>query len=429
MILHAVETFTHEQIRDLQLIRLQQTVQHVYKNVSFYQKKLFEHNLLPSDIHFLDDIKKLPFTTKKDLRDHYPFGMFALSPNEIVRLHASSGTSGKPTVVAYSKNDIDMWGGIVARAISMAGGKQGEVLHNAYGYGLFTGGLGLHYGSETLGMMTTPVSGGNTDRQIQLIQDFQPTVICGTPSYMLNIAEKMKEMGVDPKETSLKYGIFGAEPWSEEMRHTLEKTFDIKACDIYGLSEVIGPGVAMECHEAQDGLHVAEDHFYIEVIDPNTGEVLPEGEEGELVFTSLTKEAMPVIRYRTGDIASIKKERCICGRTSTKMSRVKGRVDDMLIVRGVNVYPSQIEHVLLKIEEVAPHYQIVIQKDKSLDSMEVFVEAKMEHYDKQMLEKKIERALHSSCYVQLKVSIVPPKTIPRSEGKAVRVIDKRQVTV
>jgi phenylacetate-CoA ligase len=431
MILHEIETATDNEMKKLQLSRLQKTLKHVYKNVPFYQHSFLDCNITPNDIQQLNDIKLLPFTEKKDLRNHYPFGLFAVPRKDIVRLHASSGTSGKPTVVAYSQGDIDMWSEIAARAISMSGGVKGEILHNAYGYGLFTGGLGLHYGSEKLGMITVPVSGGNTERQIQLIQDFQPTVICGTPSYILNIADRMSEHGLDPRETSLKYGIFGAEPWSEEMRKTLEDRLAIRACDIYGLSEVIGPGVAMECYEAQDGLHVAEDHFYIEVINPKTQQVLPEGEEGELVFTSLTKEAMPVIRYRTGDIASIKREKCKCGRTTTKMSRVKGRIDDMLIIRGVNIFPSEIEHTLLQIKDVVPHYQIIVSKEKNLDLVEVQVELEEGVYQRSTpqaiseITSKIEYTFKTKCYISVRANVLPPKAVPRSAGKAARIIDKR----
>ena len=358
MILHEIETKSRDYIEEVQLQRLKAVVEKVTNRVPFYREKFDKVNFSPEMLNCLEDLEALPFTTKQDLRDQYPFGMFAVPQSELVRVHASSGTSGKPTVVGYTKNDIEMWSEIVARSIALAGGEPGKVLHNAYGYGLFTGGLGLHYGSERLGMVTVPVSGGNTHRQIMLIEDFKPEVICGTPSYILNIAETMEERGKDPRATSLKYGIFGAEPWSEEMRKTLENKMGIKACDIYGLSEVIGPGVANECHEAQAGLHVAEDHFFVEVIDPETMKRVPDGEEGELVFTSLTKEAFPVIRYRTGDIASLTREKCSCGRTTVRMSRVKGRIDDMLIINGVNVFPSQIEHCLLAVPELAPHYQI-----------------------------------------------------------------------
>lgn len=435
MILHDSETLSLSEMQLLQSSRLRDTVQKVFQHVPFYRQKITNLTMTPSDIQTTQDIHKLPFTTKTELRENYPFGLFAIPRNEITRLHASSGTSGKPTVVAYSQEDINMWSDIAARAISMAGGKKGDILHNAYGYGLFTGGLGLHYGSEKLGMITVPVSGGNTDRQIQLIQDFKPSIICGTPSYVLNIVDRMIDLGINPKETSLQYGIFGAEPWSEEMRKTLEDKLAIKACDIYGLSEVIGPGVAMECHEAQDGLHIAEDHFYVEVIDPNTLELLPEGEEGELVFTSLTKQAMPIVRYRTGDVASIKREKCVCGRTTTRMSRVKGRVDDMLIIRGVNIFPSEIEHTLLQIKDLAPHYQIFVSREKNLDSVEVQVEMQAHTFSRtdaanrqdeiRRMEEKIEYDLKTKCLINVKANVVEPRTIPRFEGKAVRIVDTR----
>jgi phenylacetate-CoA ligase len=436
MILHDIEMSSRQEMGKLQLERLQQTVKRVYENVPFYRKKLTEFNVRPEQIRSLEDIRKLPFTTKKDLRDNYPFGLLAVDLKKSVRIHASSGTSGKPTVVAYTKNDIENWADIVARAIAIAGGEPGNVLHNAYGYGLFTGGLGLHYGSERLGMVTVPVSGGNTDRQIMLIEDFQPDVICGTPSYVLNIAERMKELGKAPRCTSLRYGIFGAEPWSEEMRRTLEQEFAIKACDIYGLSEVIGPGVAMECHEAQEGLHIAEDHFFVEVINPNTLEPVADGEEGELVFTSLTKEAFPVIRYRTGDIASITKEPCKCGRTTTRMSRIKGRVDDMLIIRGVNVFPSEIEHYLLTVQELAPHYQVHLFRKGTLDVVELQVEINESFYQEVggnlnddrvfLLKKRIQHLLKNHCLVSIDVKIHGPKSLPRSEGKAIRIVDYRK---
>ena len=380
MILHDAETFSRMELEELQLNRLQATAERVYDKVPFYRTKFDENDIKPQDIKSLDDLKRLPFTKKGDLRNHYPFGLFASDKSELARIHASSGTSGKATVVGYTSNDIEVWSDIVARAIALAGGKPGEVFHNAYGYGLFTGGLGIHYGAERLGMATVPISGGNTERQITLIEDFEPTVIAGTPSYILNVIEKMESLGHDPKGNSLKYGIFGAEPWSEEMRKTLEEKLGIKACDIYGLSEVMGPGIAMECHEAQDGLHIADDHFIVEVIDPDTLEPVKDGEFGELVFTSLTKEAFPIIRYRTGDIASITREKCTCGRTTTRMSRVKGRIDDMLIIRGVNVFPSEIEHYLLKIEELAPYYQVHLTRKGVLDELALDVEVNEEFY-------------------------------------------------
>jgi phenylacetate-CoA ligase len=439
LILHEIETAARDQIESLQLERLQQTASLVYRSVPFYRNHFEKRNLHPDDISSLEDLKMLPLTTKKDLRDHYPFGLFAVKQEEMVRVHASSGTSGKPTVVGYTRNDIDMWGSIVARAIAMAGGVPGSVLHNAYGYGLFTGGLGLHYGSEKLGMITVPVSGGNMDRQITLIEDFKPSVICGTPSYVLNLAETIESRGKDPASLSLEYGIFGAEPWSDKMRETLENKLGIKACDIYGLSEVIGPGVAMECPESQNGLHVAEDHFLIEVINPDTLEPMPEGEAGELVFTSLTKEAFPIIRYRTGDIASIRHGKCSCGRTTVKMSRVKGRVDDMLIIRGVNVFPSEMEHYLLELEELAPHYQLHLKKKGPLDTVELHVEVSQKFFESASgdighdyileLTSKVKRVMKNRCLVSMDVSVREPKEIPRSEGKAIRIVDFREEAV
>ncbi|ESU73115.1 UNVERIFIED_ORG: phenylacetate-CoA ligase [Anoxybacillus amylolyticus] len=437
MILHDIETAARSELEAIQLVRLRATAERVYERVPFYRQRFDECGVKPEDIRTLEDVRKLPFTTKRDLRDHYPFGLLAVDLSQCVRVHASSGTSGKPTVVAYTKQDIERWADIVARAIVIAGGKPGDVIHNAYGYGLFTGGLGLHYGSERLGAVTVPVSGGNTDRQVMIIEDFQPTVICATPSYVLNIAERMKELGKDPRQTSLKYGIFGAEPWSEEMRRTLEETFDMKACDIYGLSEVIGPGVAMECHEAQNGLHIAEDHFLVEVIDPKTLEPVAEGEEGELVFTSLTKEAFPVIRYRTGDIASVTRERCACGRTTARMSRVKGRVDDMIIIRGVNVFPSEIEHHLLRVSELAPHYQLHRLRHGHLEALELHAEVTDRFYSEvggdlqseqaALLARRIQSLLKTHCLISIDVRLHSPKTLPRSEGKAVRIVDRRHL--
>lgn len=430
-----IETASRSEMENLQLSRLQQTVKRVYENVPFYQEKFTELGVKPEDIQSLDDIKKLPYTKKKDLRDNYPYGLFAVPLEKVNRIHGSSGTSGKPTVVGYTKEDLKNWASIVARAIVTAGGRNSDVFHNAYGYGLFTGGLGLHHGAEELGAAIVPVSGGNTERQITLIQDFKPRGISGTPSYILNIVEKMEEMGLDPRETSLEYGIFGAEPWSEEMRATIERKLNLKAVDIYGLSEVMGPGVAIECHVAQDGLHIADDHFFVEVINPETLEPVKDGEIGELVFTSLTKEAFPVIRYRTGDIASITREKCICGRTTTRMSRLKGRTDDMLIIRGVNVFPSEIERVLLQVEGLAPNYQIQLVKRGSLDSVELHVEVETNLYQEiggdlrhervQKLKRTIRHLMKSTCLVTMDVAINQPKTLPRSDGKAIRIVDKR----
>ncbi|AZU63426.1 phenylacetate--CoA ligase PaaK [Neobacillus mesonae] len=430
-----IETMSRTEIEKLQLSRLQQTVNRVYENVPFYKSKFDELGITPNDIESLEDVKKLPFTKKKDLRDQYPFGLFAVPMDEVNRIHGSSGTSGKPTVVGYTKNDIKNWASIVARGIVTAGGRKGDIFHNAYGYGLFTGGLGLHYGAEELGVATVPISGGNTDRQITIIDDFKPRGICGTPSYILNIVEHMEQIGMNPRETSLEYGIFGAEPWTEEMRATLERKLDIKAIDIYGLSEVMGPGVAIECIEAQDGLHIAEDHFFIEVLNPDTLEPVEDGQDGELVFTSLTKEALPIIRYRTGDIASITREKCKCGRTHTRMSRLKGRTDDMLIIRGVNVFPSEIERVLLQIEGLVPNYQIHLIKKGSLDSVELHVEIENELYQKvgqdlthseiQKLKRGIQHQMKNSCLVTMDTIINKPGSLPRSDGKAKRIVDKR----
>jgi len=430
-----LETLERSQMEALQLGSLKKTVERVYSNVPFYREKFKQLGIKPSDIQGLDDIHKLPFTVKKDLRDHYPYGLFASPMQDIIRLHASSGTSGKPTVVGYTRNDIDNWGEIVARSITASGGGSGDIMHNAYGYGLFTGGLGMHTGGEKLGIATVPVSGGNTNRQIMLIEDFMPKVICSTPSYALHIAEVMEEQGKDPRKTSLKYGIFGSEPWSEELRRTLEEKLDIKAVDIYGLSEVVGPGVAIECHEEQNGLHIQEDHFFVEVIDPDTLEALPDKSEGELVFTSLTKEAFPVLRYRSGDIATITRDKCKCGRTTVRMSRLKGRIDDMIIVRGVNVFPSQIENSLLQINDLAPHYQVYLKRTGAIDTVELHVELTedsfstsledIEHNNVSRLKKRIQSIIKDECLVSIGVNILPPKSIPRSEGKAVRVVDER----
>ncbi|NBJ68095.1 MULTISPECIES: AMP-binding protein [Clostridia] len=434
-----IEALPKQEMEKLQLSRLQQTVQMVYNKTPFYQKKLAELNVKPHDIQSLEDVRKLPFTQKKDLRDNYPFDLFALPISDVERIHASSGTSGKPTVVGYTRNDLEVWAEIVARAIAGCGGEPNSVLQNTFGYGLFTGGLGLHYGSEKLGMATVPVSGGNTERQILLIEDFKPSVIVGTPSYILNVADKMEQLGKNARETSLKYGIFGAEPWSEEMRKELEKRLGIKAMDIYGLSEVMGPGISFECLEAQCGLHVADDHFYIEVIDPDTLEPVAEGEEGELVFTSLTKEACPIIRYRTGDIASITSEPCICGRTTTRMSRVKGRIDDMLIIRGVNVYPSEVESALLELEELVPHYQLYVVNQGALDKVILKVEINesiynhlnrdLDHEAIKALTNKVFQQLKSKCLISVEIHIEHPGTIPRSGGKAIRIVRDSQLKV
>lgn len=431
------ESLDRQDLRKLQSIRLRKRVEQVYHRVPFYRRKFDEAGITPEDIRGVEDLHRLPFTRKTDLREQYPFGLFAVDMKQVVRIHSSSGTKGKMTVVGYTRKDIEHWADVCARAIVAAGGQAGDVLHNAYGYGLFTGGLGLHYGGERLGAAVVPVSGGNRSRQITLIEDFRPRGICGTPSFILSLAEAMIDSGKNPRDTSLRYGIFGAEPWSEEMRHALEEIWGIDAVDIYGLSEVIGPGVSIECREAKDGLHIAEDHFLAEVIDPQTGDPLPEGEYGELVFTSLTKEAMPVIRYRTGDIAALYTEPCRCGRTHARMSRVKGRIDDMLVIRGVNVFPSEVEEVMLGIEEVAPHYQLVVSKEGAMDKLTLEVEVSdefvrrlgpsfsLEHDSCGKLSFRLGSMLKDVLGVTTEVVLREPRSIPRSEGKAVRVIDRR----
>lgn len=426
------ETLPREALSAIQLQRLKATIEKVYATVPFYQAKFKEAGLKPGDINSLDDLKKLPFTTKQDLRDNYPYGMFAVPMNNVVRIHASSGTTGSPTVVGYTARDIQTWANLMARALSAGGASSSDIIHNAYGYGLFTGGLGVHYGAEKLGASVIPVSGGNTKRQIVIMKDFKPTILTATPSYALHLAEVAKEMGLDFKDFSFKFGIFGAEPWSENMRKELEETLNLKAVDIYGLSEVMGPGVAIECHEAQNGLHICEDHFIPEIINPETGESLPYGETGELVFTSITKEAFPIIRYRTRDITSLNPEPCICGRTHARMKRVSGRTDDMLIIRGVNVFPSQIESVLMKTEKVEPHYQLEVNRVDNLDTLTVKVEVGESLFSDeikllQTLEKKLSDDIKEYLGVSAKVKLVEPKSIARSQGKAVRVIDNRKI--
>ncbi|WP_211227428.1 AMP-binding protein [Alicyclobacillus contaminans] len=425
-------------LRELQSERLKETVLRVYERVPFYRQLFDSHGVRPDDIQSVADVVKLPFTRKKDFRDNYPMGLFAVDQSEVVRIHGSSGTKGKPTLVGYTQRDIQNWSECVARAIVTAGGRPGDVFHVIYGYGLFTGGLGFHYGAERLGMTVIPVSGGNTLRQITLMEDLHPRGIAGTPSYVLNIAETMEGMGKDPRAVGIEYGIFGAEPWSEEMRRKLEEKFGLKAMDVYGLSEVVGPGVAIECIEAQEGLHVAEDHFLVEVVDPATGEPLPQGSVGELVFTSLTKEALPVIRYRTGDIACLLPERCRCGRTHVRMSRIKGRIDDMLIVRGVNVFPTEFEPVVLTMAELAPHYQVVVDRVGALDEVTLMVELSEsfvrgiggfnpEHAAVQRLRGVLAERFKSTLGVSSAVTFCAPGELPRSEGKAVRVVDRRNV--
>lgn len=426
------ETLPREALQALQLKRLQAQVERVYATVPYYRKKMEDAGVVPADIKTLDDIRLLPFTTKEDLRKNYPFGLFTVPMEQIVRIHASSGTTGKPTVVGYTKGDIQLWAELMTRTLSAAGVTKGDIVHNAYGYGLFTGGLGAHYGAENLGAAVIPISGGNTKRQIQIMQDFGSTVLLSTPSYALNIADTMADLGVDPATLKLRVGVFGAEPWSEKMREEIESRLKIKAIDIYGLSEIIGPGVAAECIEEQKGLHIMEDHFLPEIVDRDSFEPLAVGEEGELVFTTLTKEAFPVIRYRTKDISCLIPNVCSCGRTFHRMPKVTGRTDDMMIIRGVNVFPSQIEEVIMGIEGVEPHYQIIVTREGSLDNIEVQVEVSEDIFSDEiknleMLSKKLQTNIKDLLGITSKISLVEPKTIQRSEGKAQRVIDKRRI--
>ncbi len=427
-----IETLPRVGLESIQLRRLKHLVARVYRTVEPYRRKMDAIGLKPDDIQTLADLAKLPFTVKNDLRDNYPFGLFTVPLDEVVRVHASSGTTGKPTVVGYTANDIKTWSNVMARALCCAGATKGDMVHNAYGYGLFTGGLGAHYGIERLGATVIPVSGGNSKRQINIMKDFGSTVLLSTPSYALNLAEAMDAMDVDPKSLSLRVGIFGAEPWSENMREEVERKLNLKATDIYGLSEVMGPGVAQECLHTTRGMHIFEDHFLPEIIDPLTGEVLPPGEKGELVFTTLTKEAFPLIRYRTRDISRLFYEPCECGRTLVRMEKVTGRTDDMLIIRGVNVFPSQVEHVLMGVDGVEPHYLIVVDREGNLDTMQVQVEVSDGVFSDEIrvlenLTKHIQKEIKDLLGVTCKVKLVEPKTIQRSEGKAQRVIDKRKI--
>ena len=427
-----LETQSRDKLEALQSERLVSLIERVYARVPYYKEQLDAADVKPSDIKSVKDLHKLPFTTKEDLRKNYPFGLFTVPMDEVVRVHASSGTTGKPTVVGYTKNDIDTWATLMARSLAAGGATPGDVIHNAYGYGLFTGGLGAHYGAEKLGATVIPMSGGQSKRQVMVMQDFGSTVLLCTPSYALNLAEVIEESGIDPKSLKLKVGIFGAEPWSEAMRGEIERRMDLDALNIYGLSEVIGPGVSMECIEGKNGLHVFEDHFIAEIIDPASEEPLPLGETGELVFTTITKEAFPVIRYRTKDITRLMPEPCECGRTFYRMDRVSGRTDDMLIIRGVNLFPSQIEHVLLSVDEVEPHYQLVVERHGSLDTIEIQVEVSEKVFSDEvkvleLLSSRIQKDIKDLLGISAKVKLVEPKTIQRSEGKAQRVIDKRQL--
>lgn len=426
-----METCSGDSLREIQGERLKATIQRVYANVPYYSQKMKEAGITPDDINTVDDLAKLPFTYKADLRDNYPFGTFAVPLDQVVRVHASSGTTGKQTVVGYTQNDLEVWAESVARCLASAGITNKDIVHVAYGYGLFTGGLGLHYGAEKIGATVIPVSGGNTARQIQLLKDFGATVLCCTPSYALYLADEIKSAGLTKDDFKLRIGIFGAEPWSEEMRLQIEERLGIKAYDIYGLSEIMGPGVSMNCPH-QGGLHIAADHFIAEIIDPETGNVLPAGERGELVFTCITKEALPLIRYRTRDLSVLTYDTCSCGRTSPRMSKITGRTDDMIIIRGVNVFPSQIESVLLKYSEIEPHYMIYVDRIGNLDIMEIQVEMNNVFFSDEVrkieaVERKIRQEIESAIGISAKIRLMEYKSIARSEGKAKRIVDKRKI--
>jgi len=426
-----IECAPRDFMNEIQSERLIATVKRVYHNIPYYRKKMQEKGLTPDDIQSVADLHKLPFTTKTDLRDSYPFGSFTVPMSEIVRVHASSGTTGRPTVVGYTRNDIAMWSENVTRALCMAGVHHNDMVQIAYGYGLFTGGLGLHYGTENLGASVIPISGGNTKKQIQLMQDFGSTVLCCTPSYALYIADVLEEMKISPDSLNIRVGIFGAEPWSESMRKEIETKLHIKAIDIYGLSEIVGPGVSCECEE-QAGMHVNEDHFIPEIINPETLEPVEPGEVGELVFSTITKEGIPLLRYRTRDLTRLIYDKCKCGRTLVRMEKCKGRSDDMLIIRGVNVFPSQIESILLEMSETEPHYLLIIDRQGTLDTLKVQVEVQEQFFsdeikELQNLTKKIKHNLESTLGISVTVQLVEPKTIERTAGKAQRVIDNRQI--
>ena len=426
-----VETLSPREMENLQVERLRAGIDRVSKTVPFYKNKLSEAGVTADSIRSLEDLDRLPFTTKADLRDNYPFDLLAVPMQEVIRLHASSGTTGKPTVVAYTRNDVALWSDLMARTCAAAGVTEDDVIHNAYGYGLFTGGLGFHYGAERLGAAVIPISGGNTKRQLMLMRDFGSTVLCCTPSYSLLIAEVAEEDGIDLRSLPLKVGIFGAEPWSERMREEIDSRLGIVALKVYGLSEVIGPGVSVECTEKK-GMHIFEDQFIPEIIDPITNQRLPDGDMGELVFTCVTKEALPLIRYRTRDRTRLLREKCACGRTTVRMERVIGRTDDMIIVRGVNVFPSQIESVLLQAGEIEPQYEIIVDRTADhMDELDVLVEVPAQIYSDQQrlvqLEKRLSYDVQSAVGITCKVKLVGPREIPRSEGKAVRVVDKRKM--
>jgi len=425
------ETMPGEEMRKWQGEKLREMIERIYYNVPFYRRKLQELNILPEDIEGIDDLARLPFTTKEDLRDNYPYNLFAVPMSEIIRIHASSGTTGKPTVVGYTRRDIAHWSEVVARILTSAGVERDDYIHVAYGYGLFTGGLGIHYGSEKVGATVIPISAGNTKKQLQLMEDLGSTVLACTPSYALYLAETIDELNIERDRLKLRIGIFGAEPWTDSMRKKVEERLNIKAIDIYGLSEIIGPGVASEC-EYQEGLHINEDHFIPEIIDPETLEVLPPGERGELVFTTVTKEGLPLLRYRTGDLSRLIYEKCRCGRTLVRMEKCLGRSDDMLIIRGVNIFPSQIESILLEMGETEPHYRLVVDRENNLDILEVQVEVGDQFFSDEIkkleqLTAKIRRNIESTLGISVKVKLVEPKTFERYEGKTLRVIDRRKL--
>jgi phenylacetate-CoA ligase len=424
-LLDSGERMTREQVLDLQLDRLQWSLRHAYTNVPHYRRAFDAVGVTPDDCTTLADLARFPFTTKHDLRDNYPFGMFAVPRTEVRRIHASSGTTGTPTVVGYNQNDLDTWSDVMARSIRAAGGRAGDIVHVAYGYGLFTGGLGAHYGAERLGCTVVPVSGGMTPRQVQLINDFQPSIIMVTPSYMLALLDEFERQGLDPKQSSLRIGIFGAEPWTEAMRDEIEDRLDMHAVDIYGLSEVMGPGVAQECVDTKDGLHIWEDHFYPEVIDPITGDVVSDGEPGELVFTSLTKQALPIIRYRTRDLTRLLPGTARPG--FRRMERITGRSDDMIIIRGVNVFPTQLEEILLRTVGLAPHFQLVLTRAGRLDALTVRVEARVDCPPQQRdaAARDVARAVKDRVGVSVEVEVIDPETLERSAGKLQRVVDRR----
>ncbi len=424
------ETLPKDELGALQLKKLSSQLERVYHNVPFYKQKFDEAGIKPEDIHTLDDISRLPFTEKQDLRDNYPYGLFAVPEEHIVRLHASSGTTGKATVVGYTQRDVNGWARLMARSLMAAGARRSDIVHNAYGYGLFTGGLGMHYGTEQLGATIVPISGGGTRRQVMIMKDFGCTVLCSTPSYGLQLYEALQTANISREDLRLRIGIFGAEPWSPSMRRDLENKLGVKAINIYGLSEIMGPGVAIECQTAQDGLHIWEDHFLIEIINPETGEVLPEGEQGELVITTLQKEAQPLIRYRTRDITSINAIPCRCGRTHRRITRIAGRSDDMMIIRGVNVFPSQIENILLECQGTTPHYQLILTREGALDQLEIRIEVGSELFsDKvkqlQQLEMNVKKNIKEFLGVTAKVKLVEPFSIERGEGKTKRICDLR----